>query len=90
MVFQSNRYAERIRFSNNTTIDKERNKGGKNHRYKLQKKNKIGAFEFSNYINEHFTLVKLMDAIFNVSNAVIIYGFWIYDLNCEKALPLIK
>ena len=70
--------------------DKERNKGGKHHRYKLQKSNKIGAFEFFNYINEHFTLFKFMDAIFNVSNAVIIHGFWIYDLNCEKVLPLIK
>ena len=71
-------------------IDKERNKGGECHHYKLKKTNKRVTFDIINDISEYITLVQLVDTVVNVNHAVSISGFWIYYLNYEKEFPFLK
>ena len=49
-----------------------------------------GAFDILNYISENVTLVQLMETLGNVNHAISIVGYWIFDSNYEKALPLTR
>ena len=47
-----------------------------------------GSFDILHDISEKFTLVQLMDSVGNKNNAVSIVGYWIFDSNYKKELPL--
>ena len=47
---------------------------------------KKGTFDIINDISEHFTLVKLMETLGNLSRAISIVGYWIFDYNYEQTL----
>ena len=49
---------------------------------------KKGQFEILHDISENVTLVLIMDSVGNVNHEVIIVGYWIFDSNFKKALPL--
>ena len=53
----------------------------------VQWKNK-GSFDIFNDISDHVTLVQLIDTAGNDNRAVSITGYWIYDYNYKRALPL--
>ena len=67
-------YIDRIIFSNEIMVDKERNKGEHRLRYKSELWNKIGSFDIMNDISEHVTLVKLMNSLGNLDHAVNLVG----------------
>ena len=46
------------------------------------------SFGILHGISENVTMVKLMDTVGNVNHAVIIVGYWIFESNYRKALPL--
>ena len=50
---------------------------------------KKGGFEILHGISENITLVQLTESVGNVNYAVIIFGYWIFEYNYKKALPLI-
>ena len=71
-------------------IKKEINKGDKGHSYKFKQQKKRKTLYILNNISEHVTLVQMMETIGNIYHAVSISGFWIYNPNNKKALPLVK
>ena len=50
-------------------------------------KNK-GSYDILKDISEHVTLVQLIHSLGNVNRAISVVGYWIFDLNCKKALVL--
>ena len=44
----------------------------------------MGSFDIETDINEHVTLVQLMDSLGNVNNSISVVGYWIFDSNYEK------
>ena len=56
--------------------------------YSLVKYNKKGSYDILKDISEHVTLVKLMDSLRNVNNAISVFGYWIFDYNYKKSLVL--
>ena len=49
---------------------------------------KNGQFDILCDISEKFTLVQLMDSVGNVNHAVSLVGYWIFESNNKKSLPL--
>ena len=47
-----------------------------------------GFFGILKNVSEYFTFVQLMGSIGNVSHAIIVLGYWIFESNCEKSLCL--
>ena len=56
--------------------------------YSLIKYNQKGFYKFLEDINEHVTLVQLIDSLVNVNHAISVVGYCIFDSNYEKALVL--
>ena len=48
----------------------------------------MGTFDILNNINEHVSLVQLINSLSNANNTLSVVGKWIFDSNNEKALPL--
>ena len=46
------------------------------------------SYDILTGISENVTLVKLMDYLGNVNNAISVVGYWIFESNYEKALVL--
>ena len=49
---------------------------------------KQGSFDILHEISENITLLQLMDSVGTVNHAVIIVGYWIFESNYKKELPL--
>ena len=50
----------------------------------------MGFYDIMTDISELDNLVQLMDSLGNVSNAISVFGYWIFDLNYKKTLILIR
>ena len=50
---------------------------------------KKGQIYILHDLSENFTLVQLMGIVGNVNHSVSIVGYWIFESNYKKALPLI-
>ena len=53
--------------------------------YSLNKYEKKGSCDIITDISENVTLVKLMDYLGNVNNAISVVGYWIFESNYEKS-----
>ena len=80
----------RIDFANEIMLNRKINKGETRVHYKLMKYKKIGEYKILEDISAKFTLVKLMDSLGNVNNAISVFGSWIFDSNYEIAIVLNK
>ena len=69
-------------------INKDLSKGYHRLHYKINKWKVKGIFGILNYISENVTLVHLMDTFGNVNHAVSIFGYWMFENNYKKVLPL--
>ena len=69
----------RIKSANSIMLDKARNFGEKDLRYKLEKWKKAGTFGILNHISEHVTIVQLMESLGNVNHSVSMVGKWIFN-----------
>ena len=47
-----------------------------------------GYFDILNNISENVTPVQLIDSLGNMNHVIGVVGWWIFDLNYEKALVL--
>ena len=56
--------------------------------YSLRKYKNMGSCDILTDISEHVTLVQLMDYLGNVSHAISVVGYWIFESNHEKTLLL--
>ena len=56
-------------------IDKEQNKGEQHIHFNMKQWKVKGRFDIHNDISENVTLLKLMDTVGNVNNAVSIVGY---------------
>ena len=56
--------------------------------YSLVKYKKKGSYDILKYIDEHVTLVQLLDYLGNVKNYISGVGYWIFDSNYRRALVL--
>ena len=56
--------------------------------YIIKKWKTQGDFEIIYDISLNVTLVHLMDSVGSFNHAVSIFGYWIFDTNYNKALPL--
>ena len=56
--------------------------------YSMQEYRKNGSFNILNNIFEQVTLVQLIYFVGNVSHAISVFGYCIFDLNYEKSLAL--
>ena len=54
--------------------------------YSLMRYKKKGSYDILTDINEHVTLVWLMDYLGNVNHAISVVSYWIFDSNYETAL----
>ena len=50
----------------------------------------MGEYKILEGISDNVTLVQLMDSQGNVSNAISVFGKWLFDSNYEKELVLNK
>ena len=48
----------------------------------------MGYYDILTDISEHVTLVQLMDSLGNVSNAISVFGYWIFYSYYKKSLVL--
>ena len=78
LIFQSKDYSDRIKFSNSIMLEKDQNKGYQCLNYKIEKWNVKGIFDIMNGTSKNVTLVKFMDTVENINNAVSIVGYWIF------------
>ena len=63
-------------------------KGEQNLQYNLTRWKENDDFDILNDISEDVTLVQLMDSLGNVTHAISVVGYWIFDSNYNKALFL--
>ena len=76
----------RIVFAND--ILKNEKRGEPKVYYSLVKYKKKGSYDILKDISENVTLVKLMDYLGNIHNAISVVGYWIFDSNYKKSLVL--
>ena len=75
----------RIDFEN-VIFKNEKNIQGENKvYYSLRKYENMGFFDMLKDISENINLVKLMDSLVNVSHAISVLGYWIFDSKYEKS-----
>ena len=55
--------------------------------YSLVKYKKV-SYDILRKMDEHVTLVQLMDYLGNVNRDISVVGYWIFDSNYKKALVL--
>ena len=80
----------RIYFANDIMLNHKRNKGESRVNYKLIKYKKMGDYKNLEDISANFSLVQLMDSIWNVNHAISVVGSWIFDSNYEITIVLNK
>ena len=69
----------RIYFSNAILKKEKKLKGEPRVHYSLRKYKKKGSYDILTDLSENFTLVQLIDSLVNVSHAISVVGYWIFD-----------
>ena len=72
----------------NSILKKREIKGEPRVYYSLRKYKKKGSYDIPTDINEHVTLVQLMNYLVNINHAISVVGYWIFDSNYKNALVL--
>ena len=73
-----------IDFANDILKNEKTIKGEPRVYYSLSRYKKMGSYNIMTDISEYVTLVKFIDSLDNVNNAISVVGCWIFDLNYKK------
>ena len=90
LTLQTNKFRNRIHFSNNIMTNIMHIIGEQRLKYNLNLLHKKDVFEILKNVSEYVTLVQLMDSLGNVNHAISIVRYWIFHSNYKKALFLKK
>ena len=84
LKLQTNKFRNRIHFSNDIMTSKMHLKGEQHLRYNLKVCKKKGAFDILNENSENVTLVQLIYTLENFNRAISIVRSWIFDSSYKK------